>query len=123
MERDVTLFPQAYSAEACYPHYYFHVGVQDFCRDLPLVKVADRSCKCVFVGDSAVGKTSLINRFVRNFFIKDYKLTIGVDFDVQSFNILGVPFHFQVSSSPMHRAKPPAEKPFVLVSVELPMSR
>jgi small GTP-binding protein len=34
--------------------------------------------KVILVGDPAVGKTSLINRFVTNTFIRDYKATIGV---------------------------------------------
>ncbi|MFX1573742.1 MAG: Rab family GTPase [Promethearchaeota archaeon] len=36
--------------------------------------------KVIIVGPSAVGKTSLLNRFVHNEFTLKYKLTIGVDF-------------------------------------------
>ncbi len=36
--------------------------------------------KVIIVGPSAVGKTSLLNRFVHNEFALKYKLTIGVDF-------------------------------------------
>ncbi|MHA2088204.1 MAG: Rab family GTPase [Promethearchaeota archaeon] len=36
--------------------------------------------KVIIVGPSAVGKTSLLNRFVHNEFILKYKVTIGVDF-------------------------------------------
>jgi len=36
--------------------------------------------KVIIVGPSAVGKTSLLNRFVHNQFALKYKLTIGVDF-------------------------------------------
>ncbi|MFX0104807.1 MAG: Rab family GTPase [Candidatus Hodarchaeota archaeon] len=36
--------------------------------------------KVIIVGPSAVGKTSLLNRFVHNQFTLKYKLTIGVDF-------------------------------------------
>lgn len=32
------------------------------------------------VGNVATGKTSVINRFARNKFSKDYQTTIGVDF-------------------------------------------
>jgi Ras-related protein Rab-11A len=36
--------------------------------------------KIIIVGPSAVGKTSILNRFVHNEFALKYKLTIGVDF-------------------------------------------
>jgi small GTP-binding protein len=36
--------------------------------------------KVIIIGPSAVGKTSLLNRFVHNQFALKYKLTIGVDF-------------------------------------------
>jgi Ras-related protein Rab-11A len=38
------------------------------------------SFKVIIVGPGAVGKTSLLNRFVHNQFDLKYKLTIGVDF-------------------------------------------
>lgn len=57
-----------------------------------------RVAKCIVVGDISVGKTCLINRFGYNVFTDDYKTTIGVDFDVQKFDILKRPFSLQVSS-------------------------
>ncbi len=44
----------------------------------------DLSFKVIIVGPSAVGKTSLLNRFVHNEFALKYKLTIGVDFLTKS---------------------------------------
>ncbi|MFW9867619.1 MAG: GTP-binding protein [Candidatus Thorarchaeota archaeon] len=38
------------------------------------------SYKVIILGPSAVGKTSLLNRFVHDEFILKYKMTIGVDF-------------------------------------------
>lgn len=36
--------------------------------------------KVVVVGNGAVGKSSLIQRFCKGYFTKEYKKTIGVDF-------------------------------------------
>lgn len=36
--------------------------------------------KVVVVGNGAVGKSSMIQRYCRGIFTKDYKKTIGVDF-------------------------------------------
>ena len=36
--------------------------------------------KVVIVGNGAVGKSSLIQRYCKGIFTKDYKKTIGVDF-------------------------------------------
>uniref|UniRef100_A0A3B3YR02 Ras-related protein Rab-36 n=1 Tax=Poecilia mexicana TaxID=48701 RepID=A0A3B3YR02_9TELE len=52
--------------------------------------------KVVVVGDLNVGKTSLIKRFCKDVFERDYKATIGVDFEIERFQILGVPFSLQI---------------------------
>ncbi|OQR69950.1 ras and EF-hand domain-containing protein-like [Tropilaelaps mercedesae] len=44
----------------------------------------ERLFKVVIVGDSAVGKSSLINRFCRGHFVPSFNTTIGVDFQVKS---------------------------------------
>lgn len=56
-----------------------------------------RSCKVVVSGDVAVGKTSLINRFGNGVYSSTHRSTIGVDFDLQRFNVLGQPYMLQVS--------------------------
>ncbi|MHA1144646.1 MAG: Rab family GTPase [Candidatus Helarchaeota archaeon] len=35
--------------------------------------------KCLLLGDAAVGKTSLIKKFIKGSFARDYKMTIGCD--------------------------------------------
>ena len=46
--------------------------------------------KIVVVGDAAVGKTSLMFRFVHGSFKKDYKMTIGVNFATKLVDLDGV---------------------------------
>ncbi|EFA86706.1 Rab GTPase [Heterostelium album PN500] len=43
--------------------------------------------KIVIIGDSAVGKSNLLNRFTRNEFTEKTKATIGVDFGTKSIEI------------------------------------
>lgn len=53
-------------------------------------------CKMIIIGDVGVGKTSLVTRFCKKAFDKDYKATIGVDFEVERFEVLGAPFTLQM---------------------------
>jgi len=46
----------------------------------------DHLFKVVFVGDAGVGKTQIINKFVKNKFSNDYKPTIGLDFYFKTIN-------------------------------------
>ena len=48
---------------------------------------AEYGFKVVLVGDSAVGKTSVLNRLVENFFKPAFTPTIGIDFKTQVFSI------------------------------------
>jgi len=43
------------------------------------------SLKVIIIGPGAVGKTSIINRFVKDEFVLKYKLTIGTDFLTKTF--------------------------------------
>ncbi|XP_034111290.1 ras-related protein Rab-34 isoform X1 [Drosophila albomicans] len=56
-----------------------------------------RPCKIIFVGDCAVGKTAIVNRFCYDKFQSNYKATIGVDFELENFNILGHNFSLEIS--------------------------
>ena len=43
--------------------------------------------KIIIIGNSAVGKTSIVNRFVGDRFEANYKATIAADFQVKLLNI------------------------------------
>merc|ERR1712167_311499 len=54
-----------------------------WCRPSTLVVMAARKkvlLKVIILGDSGVGKTSLMNQYVNKKFSKQYKATIGADF-------------------------------------------
>uniref|UniRef100_A0A3B4B1U7 Ras-related protein Rab-36 n=1 Tax=Periophthalmus magnuspinnatus TaxID=409849 RepID=A0A3B4B1U7_9GOBI len=64
------------------------------CRQQPWDR--QKMSKVVVVGDLNVGKTCLINRFCKDVFERDYKATIGVDFEIERFEMSGVPFSLQI---------------------------
>jgi hypothetical protein len=73
---------------------------QAYCTvNTPFNKII-RSCKVVVSGDVAVGKTSLIKRFGDGDYSSTHRSTIGVDFDIQRFNILDQPYTLQVRTGP-----------------------
>ena len=45
--------------------------------------------KLLIIGDSGVGKSSLLVRFADNTFLHNYVATIGVDFKIRTLNIGG----------------------------------
>nr|CAI5867132.1 unnamed protein product [Callosobruchus analis] len=53
-------------------------------------------CKVIILGDVSVGKTSVLNRYCKKIFESNYKSTIGVDFEVETYEIMGVPFTLQI---------------------------
>lgn len=55
-----------------------------------------RTCKVIVSGDVAVGKTCLVNRFGHDIYTNKYQTTIGVDFDIQKYQILGLPYNLQI---------------------------
>ncbi|XP_068013210.1 ras-related protein Rab-36 isoform X1 [Melanerpes formicivorus] len=94
--RVISQFPKWYTPEACLQFKeHFHAQVRAACQQstgTTGLKVA----KVVVVGDLYVGKTSLINRFCKDNFDRDYKATIGVDFEMERFEIMGIPFNLQI---------------------------
>ena len=54
------------------------------------------NCKLVVLGDSGVGKTSLIHRYVQNQFRADFKATIGADFNSKTINVANQEVDLQI---------------------------
>ena len=52
--------------------------------------------KVILIGDSGIGKTSIINRYVNNIYTEKYLCTIGVDFLTKSFEIEDVNIKLQI---------------------------
>lgn len=63
--------------------------------------VRERVAKCIVIGDMAVGKTALCNRYAyENFCDFKYRATISVDFGIQKFSVLGLQLTLQVCFLP-----------------------
>ncbi|KAG7209118.1 hypothetical protein KM043_015264 [Ampulex compressa] len=93
-ERQIEKWPPPFSSEMTpYSERDFSNLIRRACvaKNLTL-----RISKAIVIGDVAVGKTSLVNRFCHKLFDNNYKATIGVDFEVERFDVLGVPFHLQI---------------------------
>ena len=54
------------------------------------------SCKLIVMGDSGVGKTTLIHSYVNNEFCEDFKATIGADFSSKTVTVDGVEIDLQI---------------------------
>uniref|UniRef100_A0A8C6T8A6 Ras-related protein Rab-36 n=1 Tax=Neogobius melanostomus TaxID=47308 RepID=A0A8C6T8A6_9GOBI len=74
----------------------FHPQVRAVCQVQKPGSISFNIAKVIVVGDVAVGKTCLISRFCKDEFEKNYKATIGVDFEMERFEVLGVPFSLQL---------------------------
>ena len=49
--------------------------------------------KLIFLGDQGVGKSCILNRFLKDTFIEDYQATIGLDFQSKNIQIEGQDIH------------------------------
>ncbi|KAM9945878.1 hypothetical protein ACTFIT_004156 [Dictyostelium discoideum] len=56
--------------------------------------------KIIVIGDSGVGKSNIINRFVKNNFIEEFISTIGVDLGYKIFYIQGRAIKLQILDTP-----------------------
>jgi small GTP-binding protein len=53
-------------------------------------------CKLVFVGDQGVGKSSIINRFIKDQFDPTHNPTVGIDFVSKNMNVEGATVRLQL---------------------------
>ncbi|XP_019520971.1 PREDICTED: ras-related protein Rab-36 isoform X4 [Hipposideros armiger] len=96
-DRIIASFPKWYTPAACLQlKEHFHGQVNATCQRRNTGTVGLNLSKVVVVGDLYVGKTSLIHRFCKNVFDRDYKATIGVDFEIERFEIAGIPYSLQI---------------------------
>ncbi|XP_074177520.1 ras-related protein Rab-36 isoform X7 [Rhinolophus sinicus] len=96
-DRIIATFPKWYTPAACLQlKEHFHGQVNAACQRRNTGTVGLNLSKVVVVGDLYVGKTSLIHRFCKNVFDRDYKATIGVDFEIERFEIAGIPYSLQI---------------------------
>lgn len=95
--RTLTEYPQPYSyLETPYKETDFPSRVRDAASDQAARVPHSRTSKIIVVGDISVGKTCLINKFCHEVYDANYKATIGVDFEVEKFDILGIPFSLHI---------------------------
>ncbi|XP_048413162.1 ras-related protein Rab-34-like [Stegostoma tigrinum] len=96
-DRIIPELPLCFTKEAAlHTKITFNPRVKRACQDDRTGTVGLKISKIIVVGDLSVGKTCLINRFCKDTFDKNYKATIGVDFEMERFEVLGVPFSLQL---------------------------
>lgn len=96
-DRTVIFFPRAFFPDVTpHPNIDYDQKVVEACRSDLSIRINIKVAKAVIVGDIAVGKTCLVNRFCHEVFDSNYKATIGVDFEVERFDILQTPFNLQI---------------------------
>ncbi|XP_012255858.2 ras-related protein Rab-34 isoform X2 [Athalia rosae] len=95
-ERQITKWQPPFLSDATpYVKRDFDIHVREVCLSKQSISIPKIS-KAIILGDVAVGKTSLVNRFCHKHFDNNYKATIGVDFEVERFDILGIPYNLQI---------------------------
>ncbi|XP_071399773.1 ras-related protein Rab-36 [Centroberyx affinis] len=99
-DRVIWEFPKCYTPQACLQlKEDWAAQAKAACKDRAARHQPwdrQKMSKAVVVGDLNVGKTCLINRFCKDLFDRDYKATIGVDFEIERFEMSGVPFSLQI---------------------------
>ena len=98
MDGIINDFPQPFTEYACPRRNQtnFHVKTRNACKEGHAGNISLKVSKSIVVGDLSVGKTSLINRYCHNVFEKDYKPTIGVEYELRKYKVLDQEFHLQM---------------------------
>lgn len=93
----VKKLPSCYSKEAqiCSSDDFKSELIELLSKDA-LQDIRLKMCKMIVIGDTGVGKTSLIRSFCQNRFDTSYIPTVGVDFAVQRFDILNTSYTLQM---------------------------
>ncbi|XP_064085807.1 ras-related protein Rab-34-like [Macrobrachium nipponense] len=96
-DRIVTALPPPFIRHASpYSQDEFDEAVRNAANSNRTLQAGLKISKMIVLGDVATGKTCLVNRFCHQIFDSNYKATIGVDFEVERFDILGVPYNLQI---------------------------
>ncbi|KAL6064000.1 hypothetical protein STEG23_028520, partial [Scotinomys teguina] len=72
------------------------VGKEAFCKEESIPSTPDRLFKIVFVGDSAVGKTSFLRRLCEARFSSGMAATVGIDYRVKTVTVDGAKVALQL---------------------------
>ena len=94
---EIICYPQAPLAPACHERYFFDEKITNFInRNYALVNREELIVQCLMIGDESVGKSSLVDSFTRNDFNPDRRATAGITATRFRFEILGLPFDFDI---------------------------
>jgi Ras-related protein Rab-1A len=69
---------------------------QEFKPNLTAINEYDYLFKLIIIGDSGIGKSSLLNRFADNIYTDSYISTIGVDFKIRTLEVDGRVIKLQI---------------------------
>ena len=90
-------FPQCFITKAqIHEESDFNPNVKKACLNNFIKNSSRKMSKMIVIGDQAVGKTCLVNRFCKKGFQDCYSATIGVDFAIQRFKVLNSLFSLQM---------------------------
>ena len=59
-------------------------------------KLFDTSCKVLILGESKVGKSSILNRFTEKTYLESLSPTLGIDYKIMKMNISGFELKMQI---------------------------